>query len=205
MGSVSPDVMLEHNAPDQALLRPSREQAEEAVRTLIAYFGEQPSREGLVDTPKRVVNAYRYFFSGYAIEPTDFLKKTFASSGYQDFISLKDIPFVSFCEHHLLPFEGKVHLAYCPSGDRVVGLSKLARVVDALAKRMQVQERLTVEIADTLYKGLNAKGVAVMIESTHQCMSHRGVCKTNVLTATTHFLGSFKTDCSLKDRWMQLI
>lgn len=187
---------------DHAQKRPTRAQAEEAVRTLIAYVGEHPFRPGLLDTPKRVVNAYEHFFSGYASQPEDVLTTTFSASGYEDFIALDAIPFVSSCEHHLLPFSGHVHLAYLPGHDRIVGLSKLARVVGVLSKRMQVQERLTVEVAEAISGGLEAAGVAVVIEATHQCMAHRGVEKHDVITRTSHFLGAFKSDSALRDRWL---
>jgi GTP cyclohydrolase IA len=205
MDSHHHNLRIKEQSADHVLCRPTRQDAEEAVRTLIAYAGENPNREALLDTPRRVVDAHEYFFSGYTVDTDNLLSKTFSASGYQDFISLEAISFVSYCEHHLLPFEGKVHIAYFPFDNRIVGLSKLARLVDVLSRRMQVQERLTVEIAETIQKGLNSPGVAVMVQATHQCIAHRGVCKDNVLTRTSHFLGAFEADHSLRDRWIQLI
>ena len=164
------------------IVRPSRQEAEEAVRTLIAYAGDDPNREGLRDTPKRVTSAYDEFFSGYGECPMEVLSRTFDEvAGYDDIVMLRDIELHSHCEHHMIPFIGKVHIAYFPT-DRVVGLSKLARVVEVFARRLQTQETMTAQIAETIDTSLKPKGVAVMIEAVHQCMSIRGVKKPDVAT-----------------------
>lgn len=185
--------------------RPSREKAEEAVRTLIAWAGDDPTREGLRDTPKRVVNAYREFFKGYEECPIDALSRTFDEvGGYDDIVMLRDIDLNSHCEHHMVPFIGKAHVAYFPS-DKVVGISKLARVVEIYARRLQTQETMTAQIADTIDHVLKPRGVAVMIEAVHQCMSLRGVQKPNVATITTQFKGSFREDPAQQDRFLRLL
>ena len=171
----------------------SREEAEKAVKTLIKWAGDNPDREGLKETPQRVVKAYEEFFSGYNESPENFLSKTFEDvQGYEDLVMLKDINFNSHCEHHMVPIKGKVHLAYIPT-KKVVGISKLARTVDIFAKRLQTQETMTQQIADCIYNALKPKGVAVYIDAFHQCMTTRGVLKPNVSTITNCFLGDFKT------------
>ena len=183
----------------------SREEAEKAVETLIKWAGDDPSREGLRETPKRVVNAFNEFFSGYNESPERFLSKTFEDvQGYEDIVMLKDISFHSHCEHHMVPIIGKVHLAYIPT-KKVVGISKLARVVDIFAKRLQTQETMTQQIANCIEKSLKPKGVAVYIEALHQCMTTRGVQKPNVSTITSCFLGEFKTDKSIGQRFTDFI
>lgn len=186
------------------ITRPSREEAEKAVRTLIAYAGDDPEREGLRDTPKRVVGAYDEFFAGYKDDPIEVLSRTFDDvGGYDDIVMLRDIELNSHCEHHMVPFIGKAHIAYFPT-DRVVGLSKLARVVEVFGRRLQTQETMTAQIAETIDRVLKPKGVAVMIEAEHQCMSMRGVRKPGVATITTQFTGVFKEDPAQQARFMQL-
>ena len=183
----------------------SREEAEKAVETLIKWAGDDPSREGLKETPKRVVNAFNEFFSGYNESPDNYLSKTFEDvQGYEDIVMLKDISFHSHCEHHMVPIIGKVHLAYIPT-KKVVGISKLARVVDIFAKRLQTQETMTQQIANCIEKSLKPKGVAVYIEALHQCMTTRGVHKPNVSTITSCFLGEFKSDKSVGQRFTDFI
>ena len=183
----------------------SREEAEKAVETLIKWAGDDPSREGLRETPKRVVNAFNEFFSGYSESPESYLSKTFEDvQGYQDIVMLKDISFHSHCEHHMVPIIGKAHLAYIPT-KKVVGISKLARVVDIFAKRLQTQETMTQQIANCIEKSLKPKGVAVYIEALHQCMTTRGVHKPNVSTITSCFLGEFKSDKSIGQRFTDFI
>lgn len=184
--------------------RPSQEEAERAVRTLIAWAGDDPEREGLKDTPKRVVKAYLEFFKGYNECPLDVLSRTFDEvGGYDDIVMLRDIDLNSHCEHHMVPFIGRAHVAYFPS-DKVVGISKLARVVEIFARRLQTQETMTAQIAATIDQVLRPKGVAVMIEAVHQCMSLRGVSKPNVATITTQFTGIFKDDQAQQARFMAL-
>lgn len=185
--------------------RPSRADAEAAVRTLLAYIGDDPDREGLIDTPKRFVGAYEDWFQGYKEDPEAMLSTTFEEvEGYDDLVLLKDIKVESHCEHHVAPMLGKAHVAYLPS-DRVVGLSKLARVVDVYAKRLQSQEILNEQIARTIEKVLKPRGVAVIIEATHQCISTRGIHKDDVVCVTRTFLGQFKDDPRLEDRLMKLL
>lgn len=185
--------------------RPSRQEAEEAVRTLIRWAGDDPTRDGLIDTPKRVVNAYNDFFSGYEQDPVEILSRTFdEDAGYDDIVMLRDIDINSHCEHHMIPFIGKAHVAYFPTG-RVVGISKLARVVEIYARRLQTQETMTAQITGAIDEALAPKGVAVMIEAVHQCMSLRGVQKPNVATITTKFTGVFKTDAQLQNRFITLV
>ena len=185
--------------------RPSREEAEAAVRTLIAWAGDDPAREGLKDTPKRVVNAYREFFRGYDESPLDELGRTFEDvAGYDDIVMLRDIDMNSHCEHHMIPFIGKAHVAYFPA-EKVVGISKLARVVEMFSRRLQTQETMTAQIAEAINRALEPKGVAVMIEAVHQCMSLRGVQKPNVVTITTQFTGLFKDDPSQQQRFLTLL
>jgi GTP cyclohydrolase I len=184
--------------------RPERSEAEKAVRTLIAWAGDDPNREGLIDTPKRVVNAYEEFFKGYEECPLDVLSRTFDDvGGYDDIVMLRDIDLYSHCEHHMVPFIGKAHVAYFPDS-KVVGISKLARVVDIYARRLQTQETMTAQIAYTIDNVLKPLGVAVMIEAVHQCMSLRGVQKPNVATITTQFTGLFKDDQTQQDRFLML-
>ena len=183
----------------------SRQEAEEAVRTLIKWAGDNPKREGLIDTPKRVVNAYEEFFAGYGISPGKVLSKTFNDvNGYDDIVMLKNITLNSHCEHHMVPIIGKVHLAYIPV-DKVVGISKLARVVDIFGKRLQTQETMTKQIADTIQNFLKPKGVAVYIEAFHECMTTRGVAKPDVSTITSSFLGDFKTNEKMEKRFLDFI
>lgn len=185
--------------------RPTRQEAEEAVRTLIRWAGDNPEREGLEDTPRRVVKAYQEFFRGYTEDASEILERTFEEvAGYDDIVMLRGIDMQSHCEHHMVPFIGKVHIAYLPNG-KVVGLSKLARIVDTFAKRLQTQETMTAQIADAIDKGLGTKGTAVMIEAVHQCMSMRGVQKPDVATITTRFTGIFKEDADYRDRFLKLI
>lgn len=183
---------------------PSREEAEDAVRTILAWIGENPDREGLVETPRRFIDAYEEYFNGYNIAGDQVLKKTFTDvGGYNDIVLLKDISFNSFCEHHMAPFIGKAHIAYLPS-DRVVGISKLARLVDVYAHRLQTQETMTAEITNAIDQSLKPRGVAVIIDAEHMCMSLRGVKKHNVSTITTRFTGEFDTNENLRERFMKL-
>ncbi len=192
-------------APAKLGSRPSREEAEAAVRTLIAYTGDDPLREGLVDTPKRVVDAYEEVYQGYNECPVEVLDRTFSeTSGYDDFVLVKDISFNSHCEHHMMPFFGKAHVAYMPV-ERVVGLSKLARLVDVFAKRMQTQENLTAQVATAIDEILKPRGVAVLIEAEHMCMSLRGVEKPGALTVTTHFTGAFRDEATEQVRFMTML
>lgn len=193
-------------APEPAQVKiPSREEAEAAVRTLIAWAGDDPSREGLRDTPKRVVNSYKEFFSGYAEDAIEALDRTFEDvGGYDDIVMLRDIDVNSHCEHHMIPFIGKAHVAYLP-GEQVVGISKLARVIEIFARRLQTQETMTAQIVNAIDVALAPKGVALMIEAVHQCMSLRGVHKPNVATITTQFTGAFRNDVVLQQRFLSLI
>src|SRR5262245_21773240 len=192
-------------APEPVVPKPSREEALVAVRTLIAYAGDNPDREGLRDTPKRVIDAYDELYSGYRACPVDVLERTFTEIGsYDDFVLVRDITFNSQCEHHMMPFMGKAHIAYKPV-ERVVGLSKLARLVDLYARRLQTQERLTAQIATAIDEILNPRGVAVLIEAEHMCMSLRGVEKLGASTITTQFIGSFRDDAAEQVRFMTLV
>jgi len=185
--------------------RPSREEAEAAVRTLISWAGDNPTREGLLDTPRRVVEAYDEFFAGYEGDPYEILTRTFEDvQGYNDLVMLRDIRIESHCEHHMLPIIGVTHLAYLPR-DRVVGISKLARVVDMYAKRLQTQETMTAQIANAIEEVLQPQGVAIMIDAVHECMTTRGIHKPGTTTITTRFTGVFKDDPSYRDRFMQLV
>ena len=180
-------------------------QAEDAVRTLLRWAGDDPAREGLRDTPRRVARAYREWFSGYAQDPTAFLQRTFEEvAGYDEIIVLRQIPFESHCEHHLAAITGHVHVGYLPR-HRVVGISKLARVVDAYAKRLQVQEKLTAQIAQCIHDTLQPVGVGVVIDATHACMTTRGVHKHGVSMVTSTLLGSFRDDARTRDEFMRLI
>ena len=181
--------------------KPSRDEAEEAVRTLIKWTGDNPDREGLIETPKRVVKAFEEYFAGYYQDPKNILEKTFSeTSGYQEFVILKDIDFRSHCEHHLAPIIGKASIAYLPN-ECVVGISKLARIVDVFTKRLQTQETMTAEIANSIQLHLKPKGVAIYLSAEHHCMSSRGVKKAHVDMVTTHFTGSFKDDKALQERF----
>ena len=183
----------------------SDKEAEEAFKTILAWMGEDPSREGLLETPKRVVKAYKEYFAGYKEDPNKILDKTFGDvDGYDDMVIQKNISVQSHCEHHMAPIIGKAHVAYIPK-ERVVGLSKLARVVEVFSKRLQTQERLTMQIAKTLMESLDAKGVAVTIDSTHQCMTMRGIKKEQASTVTNYYLGQFKEDLSYQNRYLRFI
>ena len=183
----------------------SDKEAEEAFKTILAWMGEDPNREGLLETPKRVVKAFKEYFKGYNEDPNQILDKTFGDvDGYDDMVIQKNISVQSHCEHHMAPIIGKAHVAYIPK-DRVVGLSKLARVVEVYSKRLQTQERLTMQIANTLMQSLDAKGVAVTIDSTHQCMTMRGIKKEQATTVTNYYLGQFKDDLSYQNRYLRFI
>ena len=185
--------------------RPSRAEAEEAVRTLILWAGDDPKREGLRDTPARVARAYEEFFAGYQQDPRDILARTFTEvEGYDEMIVMNDIRFESHCEHHMVPIIGKVHIGYLPD-KRVVGISKLARLVEVYARRLQVQEKMTVQIADTLQEILNPKGVAVVIEAAHQCMTTRGVHKPGVGLVTSRMVGAFRDDPSTRREFLAVL
>lgn len=180
------------DAADARECPPSRYEAEQAVRTLLRHIGENPAREGLLDTPKRVAKAYGEFFSGYSQDPDEVLERTFKDvGGYKDAVLVKDIPFFSHCEHHMVPFFGRAHIAYYPS-DGVVGLSKLARLVEVFARRLQTQETMTFQIGDAIGRVLRPRGVAVMLEAEHMCMSMRGVQKAGSSTITTQFTGLYE-------------
>ena len=190
---------------DGTLKRPSREEAQAAVRTLILWAGDDPEREGLVDTPRRVVKAYEEFFAGYDEDPNEFLSRTFEEvQGYDDIVVIRDIDVESHCEHHMVPVIGKAHVAYLPNG-RVVGLSKLARVVDAFGRRLQTQETMTAQIADAIESGLQPRGVAVLIDAAHHCMTMRGVGKRAASTITTQFRGVFAEDERMERRFFEII
>lgn len=186
-------------------LRPSQREAEDAVRTLIAWIGDDPNREGLKETPQRVISAYREFFSGYEADPEKILGKTFEEvAGYDDVVLLKNMCMESHCEHHMVPFIGKAHIAYIPD-KKVVGLSKIARLLDIYAKRLQTQETMTSQIAETLNKILKPKGVAVLIDAKHQCMTTRGVHKINASTVTKKMLGLFKDNPKMEKKFLMMI
>ena len=183
----------------------SDKEAEEAFKTNLTWLGEDPNREGLLETPKRVMKAYKEYFSGYKVDPDKILDKTFGDvDGYDDMVIQKNISIQSHCEHHMAPIIGKAHVAYIPK-ERVVGLSKLARVVEVFSKRLQTQERLTMQVAKTLMESLDAKGVAVTIDSTHQCMTMRGIKKEHASTVTNYYLGQFKEDLSFQNRYLRFI
>ena len=183
----------------------SDKEAEEAFKTILTWLGEDPNREGLLETPKRVMKAYKEYFSGYKVDPSKILDKTFGDvDGYDDMVIQKNISIQSHCEHHMAPIIGKAHVAYIPK-ERVVGLSKLARVVEVFSKRLQTQERLTMQVAKTLMESLDAKGVAVTIDSTHQCMTMRGIKKEQASTVTNYYLGQFKEDLSYQNRYLRFI
>ena len=183
----------------------SDKEVEEAFKTILTWLGEDPNREGLLETPKRVIKAYKEYFSGYKVDPDKILDKTFGDvDGYDDMVIQKNISIQSHCEHHMAPIIGKAHVAYIPK-ERVVGLSKLARVVEVFSKRLQTQERLTMQVAKTLMESLDAKGVAVTIDSTHQCMTMRGIKKEHASTVTNYYLGQFKEDLSFQNRYLRFI
>jgi len=183
----------------------SDQKAEEAIRTIIQWIGEDPEREGLKSTPKRVIRAFKEYFQGYKEDPANYLKKTFTEvEGYDDMVIEKNISIRSHCEHHMAPIIGVAHVAYIPS-KKVVGLSKLARVVEAFSKRLQTQERLTMQIAKTIMHVLQPRGVAVTIDAAHQCMTNRGIKKEKTTTVTNYFLGAFKEDLSFQNRYLRYI
>ena len=194
-----------HVAPSAPVRRPTRAEAEQAVRTLIAWAGDDPAREGLIDTPKRVTSAYGEFFAGYGQDPRKVVGKTFKEvGGYDDIVLVRDIPFSSHCEHHMVPFFGKAHIAYLPH-DGVAGLSKLARLVEVYARRLQTQENLTAQIINALNETVNPRGAAVMLEAEHMCMTIRGVRAHGVLTVTHRFSGVFAEDRNEQDRFYALV
>jgi GTP cyclohydrolase IA len=201
--------MSESKAPVRAApelpARPSREKAEEAIRTLLLWAGDDPSREGLIDTPARVARAFEDWFSGYNEDPEEYMRRTFEEvEGYDDMIVLRDIRFESHCEHHLAPIIGKAHVGYLPN-NKVVGISKLARVVEAYARRLQVQEKMNAQIANTIQKVLEPKGVAVVIEAVHQCMTTRGVHKAGVSMVTSTMLGEFRKNPLTRREFLSVI
>jgi GTP cyclohydrolase IA len=185
--------------------RPTREEAEAAIRTLLRWAGDDPTREGLVDTPARVARAYEEFFAGYAVDPVALLERTFEETdGYDEIVLLRDIRLESHCEHHMVPIIGRAHVAYLPH-HRVVGISKLARVVDAYARRLQIQEKLTAQIANTIQQVLEPRGVAVVLEAAHQCMTTRGVHKPGVTMVTSRMLGAFRDDPTTRREVLAMI
>ena len=196
-------VKNENNKPLKE--RISDKEAEEAFIKILKWIGEDPGREGLIETPKRVTKAFKEYFKGYHEDPKEILKKTFGDvEGYDDMVIQKNISVQSHCEHHMAPIIGVAHVAYIPK-DRVVGLSKLARVVEVFSKRLQTQERLTMQIANTLMQSLDAKGVAVSVDATHQCMTMRGIKKEQATTVTNYYLGQFKEDLSYQNRYLRFI
>ncbi len=197
-------MIIDEKSPPECV-RPSRDEAESAVKTLIRWAGDDPNREGLRGTPTRVVRAYEEFYAGYNIDPVDLLTRTFEETdGYDEMVVLKDIRLESFCEHHMVPIIGRAHIAYLPRC-RVVGISKLARVVDVYAKRLQIQEKLTVQIANSIDHVLQPDGVAVVIEASHQCMTTRGIHKTGMIMVTSRMLGSFRSNPSTRREFLTMI
>ena len=191
--------------PAAAPTKVSRAAAEEAVRTLLSWAGDDPTREGLLDTPKRVVDAYGDWFSGYAIDPADYLRRTFEEvGGYDEMVVLRDITFESHCEHHMAPIIGRVHVGYLPT-NKVVGISKLARVVDGYARRFQVQEKLTAQIAACINEVLKPRGVGVVVDGVHECMATRGVHKRSVSMITSRMMGTFREDARTRAEFLQFI
>ncbi|MBS7810609.1 GTP cyclohydrolase I FolE [Roseococcus pinisoli] len=203
---------MNHQAPPdrkadepKTLTKPTREEAEAAVRTLLLWAGDDPDREGLLDTPARVVRSYEEFFAGYDTDPVELLARSFEETdGYDEMVVLRDIRLESYCEHHMVPIVGKAHVAYLPDG-KVVGISKIARVIDAYAKRLQIQEKLTAQIANTIESVLHPKGVAVVIEAGHQCMTTRGVHKTGVSMVTSRMLGAFRHNDATRREFLSMI
>lgn len=190
---------------ESPVVMPSREEAEDAVRTLLRWAGDDPAREGLIDTPARVVRSYEEFFSGYAVDPEDLLKRTFEETdGYDEMVLLRDIRFESHCEHHMAPIIGKAHIAYLPR-TRVIGISKLARLVELYAKRLTIQEKMTSQIANTLNNILQPDGVAVVIEAAHQCMTTRGIHKPGVSMVTSRMLGAFRDNSSTRREFLSML
>jgi len=200
--STNPDSQATASREDN---RPSRAEAEQAVDVLLRWAGDDPSREGLIDTPARVVRAYEEFFSGYADDPEDMLARTFEEvEGYDDMVMLRGIDLQSHCEHHMVPILGQAHIAYLPDR-RVVGISKLARVLDSFGRRLQTQETMTAQVANAIQNALKPKGVAILVDAQHQCMTTRGVKKQGVSMVTTRFTGAFQTDSDLRERFYQHI
>ena len=200
--STNPDSQATASQEDN---RPSRAEAEQAVDVLLRWAGDDPSREGLIDTPERVVRAYEEFFSGYADDPEDMLARTFEEvEGYDDMVMLRGIDLQSHCEHHMVPILGQAHIAYLPDR-RVVGISKLARVLDSFGRRLQTQETMTAQVANAIQNALKPKGVAILVDAQHQCMTTRGVKKQGVSMVTTRFTGAFQTDSDLRERFYQHI
>ena len=199
------DKIIHTESIKNKVAKPSREEAMEAVKTLISWAGDDPSREGLIETPKRVVKAYEEFFAGYEQDALKVLGKTFEDvNGYDDIVFLRDINIDSHCEHHMVPIAGKAHVAYLPK-NKVVGISKLARVIEIFSKRLQTQETMTMQIINTIDESLQPFGSAIMIDAKHQCMTTRGINKPNVSTITTKFSGLFAEDAELRNRFMQLV
>jgi len=199
------DEIIHTESTNNKVAKPSREEAMEAVKTLISWAGDDPSREGLIETPKRVVKAYEEFFAGYEQDALKVLGKTFEDvNGYDDIVFLRDINIDSHCEHHMVPIAGKAHVAYLPK-NKVVGISKLARVIEIFSKRLQTQETMTMQIINTIDESLQPFGSAIMIDAKHQCMTTRGINKPNVSTITTKFSGLFAEDAELRNRFMQLV
>ena len=197
--------LVKDSNQEREIKKVSDKEAEEAFRTVLAWMGEDPGREGLLETPKRVVKAFKEYFKGYKENPNQILDKTFGDvEGYDDMVVQKNISVQSHCEHHMAPIIGKAHVAYIPK-ERVVGLSKLARVVEVFSKRLQTQERLTMQIANTLMEALDAKGVAVSIDAAHQCMTMRGIKKEQATTVTNYYLGQFKEDLGYQNRYLRFI
>ena len=202
---IAPAIHYDHREGATTASRPSRKEAEEAVRTLIRWAGDDPDREGLVGTPDRVARAYEEFFSGYMQDPEAILRTTFEETGgYDEMVVLRDIDYESHCEHHMVPIIGRAHVAYLPN-NRVVGISKLARIVEAYAKRLQIQEKMTAQIANTIDKVLAPKGVAVVIEGNHECMSTRGIHKPDVTMVTSTMLGAFRDNASTRREFLAFI
>ncbi len=193
------------SAPDPDRDRPTREEAEDAIRTLIRWTGDDPGREGLADTPARVVRSYEEIFAGYSEDPVEYLQGTFEEiEGYDEMVVLRDIRFESHCEHHMMPIIGRTHIAYLPD-KRLVGISKLARLVEVYAKRLQIQEKMTAQIANALHEVLKPRGVAVVIEAAHQCMTTRGVHKPGVSMVTSQMLGAFRDDSKTRREFLAII
>jgi len=205
MNIQAPKTSLPAEGKASIIARPSRAEAEAAVRTLLLWAGDDPDREGLVDTPARVVRAYEEFFAGYDSDPVEMLARSFEETdGYDEMVILRDIRLESHCEHHMVPIIGKAHVAYLPSG-RVVGISKLARVIETYAKRLQIQEKLTAQIANTIESVLKPKGVAVVIEAAHQCMTTRGIHKPGVTMVTSRMLGEFRSNDATRREFLAMI